>query len=335
MDRMMLLRDGLGKRHDVLEIGAYFRPIAARRDGYRVTTLDIFDAAELRRRAAADSSLGPDDVARIEEVDLVGSACDLADLTAAKYGPGRRFDLILSSHNIEHLPDPIRFLQQCAAVLGPGGILRMAVPDKRFCFDHFRPVSEVSEWLQAFHERRTQPTRYQLFRESAYHSAAGKDRRWKPLRQTLQSYRTLFATDPRLSDGYIDTHCWAFTPESFELLALDVRAFGLVGLEVGRITEPVGLEFFVDLRPTDPTATFSEDDYFADREVLMERYLAAEARGVDGVLRRGIGEKVVREAARMGRQVVGLVTRHDGAAAHWPVPRAAAAARTSHATRRR
>jgi len=321
MDRLQILRAGIDRHHEILEIAPYFRPIAARCDGYRVTTLDIFDTAELRRRATADASLGPADVAAIEEVDLIGSACDVADVVAATYGPGRTFDWILSSHNFEHLPDPVRFLRQCAAVLRPGGTLRMAIPDKRFCFDHFRPVSEVSEWLQAFHERRPRPTRYQLFRESAYTAVTGETYRWKPARQALRSYRALFESENGLPDAYVDTHCWAFTPESFELLALDVRAFGLVPLRVGRISEAVGHEFFVELTPADPPV-LAEDAYFAAREGLMQRCLVAEARGVDGARRHGIPEKVVREAARVGRQVVGLVTRReDEPSDRWPMPR--------------
>jgi hypothetical protein len=83
MDRLQILRAGIDRHHEILEIAPYFRPIAARCDGYRVTTLDIFDTAELRRRATADASLGPADVAAIEEVDLIGSACDVADVVAS------------------------------------------------------------------------------------------------------------------------------------------------------------------------------------------------------------------------------------------------------------
>lgn len=319
MERLEILRAGIEKDADVLEIGPYFNPIAPRRDGYRVTTLDVFDTAELRRRAAADPNLGPARVPDIEEVDLVGSACDVADLTESAFGAGRRFDWILSSHNFEHLPDPIRFLRQCAAVLSVDGTLRMAVPDKRFCFDHFRPISDVSEWLQAFHERRTKPTAYQVFREEAHRSAPGADGRWTPVRKSLDFYRAWFGPDGRFPEAYVDTHCWAFTPESFELLLHDVRAFGLVPLRVSRITGPVGLEFFVDLHPAAIEEPCSNHEYFSKRESLMRRCLAAQATGgeeagrrrrasapLPGPKPRGIPGKIVREARRVARQVAAL-----------------------------
>lgn len=300
MDRLAYLRAGIEKHHEVLEIGPYFNPIAPRCDGYRVTTVDVFDTDMLRQHAAADPSLGPSAVARIEEVDLIGSACDLADLTFARYGSDRRFDWIVSSHNFEHLPDPIRFLRQCAAVLKPHGVLRMAIPDKRYCFDHYRQVSDVSEWLQAFHERREKPTVYQMFRELAYCST-GRDRRhWMPTRHTLDLYRSWFGPDGRPPDDYFDTHCWAFTPESFELLLHDVQAFGLVPLKISRISEPTGHEFFVDLSPAVASQPFSEDDYFFRRDSLLQRALAPAPK------RRRLWRKIVREATRVGRQVAAL-----------------------------
>lgn len=310
MDRLQKLREGIAKHADVLEIGPYFNPIAARRDGYRVTTLDVFDTEELRTRGAADPNVGPDRVPGIEEVDLVGSACDLADLTVAKYGAGKKFDWILSSHNFEHLPDPIRFLRQCAEVLRVDGTLRMAIPDKRFCFDHFRQLSDVSEWLQAFHERRTTPTVYQAFREEAHRSAAGPDGRWTPVRQSLAAYRSWFGPDGRAPEGYIDTHCWAFTPGAFALLLHDVRAFGLVPLRIARISEPHGLEFYVDLRPVGVEESLSEDNYFSTRESLLRRCLAEEVESrpppPGG---RSIPSKIAREVTRVARQFLALGSR--------------------------
>ena len=50
----------------------------------------------------------------IEEVDLVGSCTHIGKLVRAR-GEAGKFDYIVSSRNFEHLPNPIRFLQGCAA----------------------------------------------------------------------------------------------------------------------------------------------------------------------------------------------------------------------------
>ena len=106
---------------------------------------------------------------RIEEVDVIGSADQLQELIEAPFGR-EQFDYLLSSHNLEHLPDPIRFLQVCCQLLAVGGHVSMAIPDKRCCHDFYRPLTDVSEWLQAYHEKRTCPTPAQVFRNCAFHS---------------------------------------------------------------------------------------------------------------------------------------------------------------------
>jgi len=160
MDRLDHLRRGISRQHDVVEIGPYHNPIAPKGRGFRTVSIDVCSGPQLREMAAKDSNLGPGAVDRIEEVDLVGSACDLAELSARAFGAERRFDWILSSHNIEHIPNPIRFLQQCAAVLRPGGALRLAIPDNRACFDPYRSLTEISECLQTHRENRDRPTVY-------------------------------------------------------------------------------------------------------------------------------------------------------------------------------
>ena len=119
-----------------IEIGPWHSPLAPKARGYNCLSMDVFDTDTLRARAAADP-LVPDDVARrIEHVDLVGGAGSLRTLAEDRCIAGH-VSYIISSHNIEHIPDPITFLQDCGTVLKPGGYLSMAIPDRRACFDFF------------------------------------------------------------------------------------------------------------------------------------------------------------------------------------------------------
>jgi len=61
-----------------------------------------------------------------------------------------RFDYCLASHVIEHIPNPIAFFQSIAHLLKPGGVLSLAVPDKRYTFDFFQPAASVFAWLGFF-----------------------------------------------------------------------------------------------------------------------------------------------------------------------------------------
>ena len=121
MTRNEQILRGLNKSMRGLEIAPYFSPLAPKRDGYNCTTLDVFDREELVRRAAADPNIPEEGLGRIEPVDFVGSATEIADLVPSpEHGA---FDYIVSSHNFEHLPNPIRFLQGCERLLKPSGIL--------------------------------------------------------------------------------------------------------------------------------------------------------------------------------------------------------------------
>lgn len=310
MSRLNLLREGISTEHSVLEIGPYFSPIAARAAGYRTTTLDVFDTYSLRQKAAVDPNIPKERHKEIEEVDLVGSACDLADLTTTRYGAEHRFDWILSSHNIEHIPNPVRFFQQCAAVLRPEGTLRLAVPDKRYCFDHFRSLTDGSEWLQAFFENRSQPTAYQVFREESHRSTQRHESvGWTPIRQSLSMFRECFSPGCNPPTVYIDTHCWAFTPESFQLLVLDMIAFGLVELRIDSISDTCGIEFYVDLaRPFAPVV-FNEEEYYATRERLLRCCVESTSSsvGTSAVVHaprtRSVPRRVLREVTRVIRQI--------------------------------
>ena len=162
MDRRAVLLKGITKDMLGIEIGPYHQPLVPKREGYRSLSLDVFDTEALRKNAATDSAITKNEAEQIEEVDLVGSAPRLAELVETK-GLVGQCDYIISSHNFEHIPDPIRFLQGCEKALKPQGFLSMAVPDKRCCFDYYRPLSMTGDLLEAYFEKRERPSRAQIF----------------------------------------------------------------------------------------------------------------------------------------------------------------------------
>ena len=64
-----------------------------------------------------------------------------------------KFDLIFSSHNIEHQIDLVSHLQQIEKLLNDNGQIILLVPDKRFCFDHFVPESPFSDILESYYNK--------------------------------------------------------------------------------------------------------------------------------------------------------------------------------------
>lgn len=268
-----------------IEVGPYVNPLVPKREGYDVITMDVFDADQLRRQASSDPDIPKAVIPRIEEVDVVTSAVTIAEAVESRF-PSRRFDYILSSHNLEHLPDPIRFLQGCERLLVPGGVLSMAIPDHRFCFDCMRPVTVLSEWLEAYFERRERPTAAQVFRHRSMESRLSDGTkawgRWPhlpitPLENLEQAFNEWRATKDSGGDEYQDAHCWAFTPESFQLLISDSTHLGLTNLGSVEISRSISCEFYVHLhKPVGAAPVKARADYYPAREKLLH---AARASG--------------------------------------------------------
>ncbi|MGD9659345.1 MAG: class I SAM-dependent methyltransferase, partial [Methylocystis sp.] len=158
-----------------IELGPYFSPLAAKRDGYNCLYLDVFDTATIKRRAASDPFLTPELAAQVESVDLVGDAMRIDEL-CRDAGETEPFDYIISANNFEHLPNPIKFLQACGRVLKTGGFLSVVVPDKSGCLDFYRPRTSLTAWIEAFFEERERPNHAQIFEQvSMIARGAGDD----------------------------------------------------------------------------------------------------------------------------------------------------------------
>ena len=136
-DRCENLLKYITKEKVGLEIGPYINPLVSKKEGYNVKILDVFTYEELIRRSKDDCHLNDSDTLRIEKVDFVMSAQEIGSIHELK----GRCDYILSSHNLEHIPNPILFLQGCTQVLKPDGIISIALPDYRCCWDRFRPCN--------------------------------------------------------------------------------------------------------------------------------------------------------------------------------------------------
>ncbi|ABD56256.1 methyltransferase domain-containing protein [Jannaschia sp. CCS1] len=287
-------RDKMG-----IEVAPYFTPLVPKADGFKVLTLDVFDTDRLRENARQDAGISDDGVARIEPVDLVGDASSIADLVSASPHAGN-IHYIVSSHNFEHLPNPLKFLRGCADLLSPGGVLSMAVPDGRACFDHFRMPTRLSDWLDAFHEDRTQPSAGTLFDYHAFHAAYMRDGQpavgcvWEvddPCKfapqENVQGALDLYHGARQPGADYRDAHCSVVFPETMRLMLADLIFLGLLDLEVIAVEPTQGLEFFIHLRkPVQPSVTETAAFYARRKNLLRDVAVAMGKGGTRATTRR-------------------------------------------------
>ncbi|MEB2848291.1 methyltransferase domain-containing protein [Endobacterium cereale] len=206
-----------------LEVGPGYDAFFPKSQGFNVQTVDHADGEALRRKYS-------DFADKIEEVDYVSDGGSLLELI----GEPKKYDFIFASHVIEHITDVVRFIGDCESLLKDNGTLVLVVPDKRFCFDTFRPISTVGQVLDAHIEKRTRHTPGQIFDfylSCAQRSGSGI---WvepnlsdMSLMNEFSVVETKFREATSTSD-YMDTHGWMFTPTSFRLLIKKLRQMGYI-----------------------------------------------------------------------------------------------------------
>lgn len=121
-------------------------------------------------------------------------------------------DFVIANHFIEHTEDPIGTVEAHLRVLRPGGVIYMAVPDKRATFDGERPVTTL-EHLLADHADGPATSRaahYEEWARMVEHVDPG---------EAAAHARELAATG-----ASIHFHVW--TPDAFLELLLHMQAGG-------------------------------------------------------------------------------------------------------------
>jgi SAM-dependent methyltransferase len=249
MTREAAIRRHFNREMKLIELGPSYAPILAKGDGWNTVVVDHATQAEL---VAKYTGLDVATVDRIEPVDFVWQDGPLSDLIPrAMHGT---FDGLVASHVGEHFPDLVAFLKDAAILLKPDGILALALPDKRGCFDFFQPITMIGDVLGAHAERRTRHLRRNFINQAAYFTMRGEQPGWVQngttspflLRNDLALAQCASdMVDDRPDAPYSDTHAWTLTPKSFELLILELNLLRHIEWAVQEIEPSGGVEFHV------------------------------------------------------------------------------------------
>jgi hypothetical protein len=238
-----------------LEIGALHNPRLTRLEA-NIRYLDHATSEELRAKYSGNP-------------DAEGRADDLVDVDFV-WAPGKRLvevlgpwapvDYVIASHVIEHVANPIGWLGQIDESLVDGGVLSLVIPDKRYCFDVGRRLTQLPQLVDLYLRRVDMPTFEQIFDHEAHFlggvSAEDLWDGWDPAGQVRRDVEdpSAFALQRCLelerTGVYQDVHASVFTPASFVDLFADLVRLELTGLELEEIfpTDRGSYEFFVTLR---------------------------------------------------------------------------------------
>jgi SAM-dependent methyltransferase len=263
----------------ILELGALTNPIAPKSGGWLTTVVDHLSREQLVEKYRDDPGV---DTSHIGEVDIVWSNGALeAAVPRELHGA---FDAFIASHVFEHIPDPIGLLRSLEQVLRPTGVVSLVIPDKRFSFDFFRPLSTVGGLLDAHATGAIRHSRNALFDQLAYAIRADGEiafsrRRLRdidfvhPLQQAKYVFDTLGVGEDA---PYVDAHGWVFTPSSFALAMLELSALNAIDFTTVRSFPSEGCEFYVTLRRG--RVDHSDTDALQARRLNLQRRTLEELR---------------------------------------------------------
>lgn len=245
MQRKEIILKSINRNGVGLEIGPSHNPVAPKSDGFNVEILDHLNKEDLIQKY----QLHDVNTDNIEAVDYIWNGESYNELT----GKTNYYDWIIASHVIEHTPDFIGFINECEAILKDDGVLSLAVPDKRYCFDYFRPLTGISKIIDSH-----------LLKYSMHSIGSIIDYKLNVVSKSGQiawdsnsignDFNFLFGADHAsnylIKNGtrtYTDVHAWCFTPNSFRLLIQDLNTLNLISLKEIDFYPTQGCEFFITL----------------------------------------------------------------------------------------
>jgi SAM-dependent methyltransferase len=281
------LLGAVSKSSRIIEIGPCFDPIAPKSKGWNSASIDHLTREGLAAKYETHPGI---DVSLIEPVDFVWTGGMLSDaVPPEQHG---QFDVFLASHVIEHTPDLIAFLDAAQTLLKQDGVVILAVPDKRFCFDYFQPPTTTGQVLQASARHRTQHSGERAFDHFAYAVTDGGSEAWG--QRPSQGLRLIHRLEDAAqeysgyenSPHYRDLHAWHFVPSSFELLLLELGRLGETDWQVERVKATAGWEFFAWLRRGAGAriGSMSAEELDRQRVALLKRSLLETQAQIDYLL---------------------------------------------------
>jgi hypothetical protein len=209
----------------ILEIGAGCSP---KMQGDGVKYFDVKSKEELQQRYRNE----PGYAAIPEKIHYVAKNGDLRRVE-------EKFDIVFSSHVIEHTLDLIEHINGVEALLRDDGLYFVMVPNKNYTFDRFKPETLLEDVLAQHFERKGQPSMRTVLLEKCRRTHNSPARHWEgdhgeislnkdDLLSTINNFNKT-ASDFISITGY---HNWIFTDETFPDLINSLYELEVISLKL-------------------------------------------------------------------------------------------------------
>ena len=263
--REELLKKYINKEKIGLEIGPLFWGLCRKDEGFNVLIWDIMPKKELLDKYKKESKK---EKKEIEEIDIVSSEpmkIALIGYTKKKgaliQSVSESLDYIISSHNLEHMPNPVQFFIDASEILKEGGVLNIAIPISTRCLDFSRPLSTTGEILDAYIYKNKKPSFGDFF-DHIFSTMSVINEKNESINLndmtfdfeklifnnelTYDSYKHL--VNDYNNSSYKDSHIWQFNLDSFLLIFEDLLKCKVIeNLEIID-SEIIGIEFILSIR---------------------------------------------------------------------------------------
>lgn len=235
-----------------LEIGPYNQPLITKLEG-NIEYLDFLTQEDLLKLN------GPDDLQfSIPQTDYV-----VNDNHYSNYVK-KQFDYIIANHVGEHVPNFIDFFCELEKLLKPGGILFIALPDKKFTFDKYRKDTDLSHFLYDYYQNIDEISKEHLLEVEIYYDlefVGGK----MDLKERLSNSRLLKEINKKTNIG---THCHVFTSEKvlskviYPLIFMQLIRFKLLKF-VPALAEHGGEMIAIFKKESENNIAFEAKDFYS------------------------------------------------------------------------
>lgn len=242
--------DGVPRDGRILEIGGGYNPRFPKDEYKYAKHLDHADRNELVKKYENDIYAGSL-INRIQEIDYVVDSRSMSEVI----GEAACFDLIYSSHALEHIIDLVEHLRDLSKYLEANGSIILELPYLRACFDAFRfPTTTADVLFQHYYGKSVHSGRnvFDAFGNGINHfeprELSRVDRNSLAFLYPLQNSLSRMHESMKMGCKYHDMHSWTFSPESFYLMMVELVLLDKVDLYPVYVSKIYGHTFLVKLK---------------------------------------------------------------------------------------